>query len=170
MKKADIKKLEDFFLAAARATFASGLEHGSISEIYGSKSYVYRAMIEDNFYVYQDVYFNAGNGKSFGFTIISINRQYVWTMHYHGNCWGEYARGVKNVQLMNFLKKALLNAYEKKQFFGGRGIAFKERQFKYDNYCTKNNFEDFSGKESIDVLPRLMFRAFYHEYEGGLVV
>lgn len=169
MKEVDIEKLEDFFFEAAMASYASGVEPKSISAFH-AKGYYYSKVIEKDLYEYQDVYFDAGRGKSFGFTIISINSRCVWTMHYHGECNKKYV-GSPKIKVMNFLKKALLNAYEKKKFFGGRGYIFQKGQLAYDNYCNKRNFEDFSGRERITEISSLKsLPIFYHEYEGGLVV
>ncbi len=165
----DIQELLDFFFRASINGYASGKEPKIISAYPGGKGYFLCEQIKEKLYVYQNVYFSVGDGKSFGLILISINGELVWYMRYSGKC---YQKFVGEIKVTDVLKKALLNAYQKKSFLGGRGTSnFRIRYLDYHNSPLKNFFEEFHGEDMIhDVAPNhYPEKIFWHKYEGGLV-
>jgi hypothetical protein len=164
----DIKELKDFFFRASANGYASGKEPENIPIFPGAKGYFYAEWIEEKLYKYFDVYFSIGSGRSFGFTIISIDDKLVWYMRYNGAC---YQKFVNEQKTTDTLKRALLEAYQEKLFLGGRGVKkFKDGNFEYNNLPTKNFFEEFFGEDIIhDETQFFPQKIFYHNYEGGLI-
>jgi hypothetical protein len=171
MEKTDIniQELQDFFFRASINGYASGKEPDYLQGFPGAKFYLWYEEIKGKAYRYKDMYFSVGNGKSFGFTLISISGQLVWYMRY----WGESLKKfVGEIKVTDVLKKALLDAYQRKSFLGGRGTPnFIIRYLDYHNVPQKNLFEEFYGEDMIhDETPnRYPEKIFLHKYEGGLI-
>jgi hypothetical protein len=100
--------------------------------------------------------------KSSGLTTIWYQNNPVWIMHYGG----EYTQEAAAV-----VKRALKQAYENRQFYGGRGQSSLERgsAMSYVNLIQKNDFADFCGKETVldDASGTVVG---YHQYWGNLLI
>ncbi|MBI4708752.1 MAG: hypothetical protein HY764_00930 [Candidatus Portnoybacteria bacterium] len=164
--KIDGSQLKDFFFKASISTYASGASPEALEELPNAERYFWCDYADGKRYEYRDTYFSVGNGRSFGFTIISFDKELVWWMRYGGQCIEKYVDEQKTTA---FLKKALLKAYKEKLFLGGRGeIKYVEGNLIYRNLVGTSEFESFKGREIITRIssPELVF---YHDYEGGVV-
>ncbi len=136
MSKPKIKELESVFFDAMNEGWASGAEHTTSPLLPGAR------IIEWNKGKYRviDCYY-VNNCKSVGWTMIWYEGIPVWVMNYHG----EYPTLV-----IPFLKRALMESYMARQFFGGRGRAtYMEGPLCYFNNHADRTFEKFHGIERI---------------------
>ena len=96
------------------------------------------------------------SNKSSGSTTIFLDDIPVWAMHYGGWYTEEAAE---------IVKAALREAYEKNQFFGGRGpIEFVHNGIFYANR-PQGDFNNFSGREELRRIDHSEILGF-HEYWG----
>lgn len=156
----------DFFFEASMATHAGNAPKGTIVELPGSRVLVY----ERPPFRYVDCYFSVGE-KSFGQIGIwhqALRAGPVWGMQIRGRC--------RDKRTIPFLKRALLAAYKKREFWGGRGpLEFKveDEPFTYQNMLRPgSDLSDFAGSENILELgvakgTRMLF---YHEFNGLALV
>ena len=102
----------------------------------------------------------------FGFTIIYAGEKPAWTMNYHG--W--VRKGASEI-----VRKALMEAYTAKQFYGGRGVPLLEyKGMRYTNTLFPNvppgDFTKFMGHEKVVLLtngePSYIFADV--TYQGGI--
>lgn len=157
----DLKEIEEFFLEAARQTYAADAPKTTIADLPKSKVYRY----ERGDWLYVDLYFSA-NGKSFGQTTIWFQDQPVWGMQYHGS-WD-----TSDERVIPFLKLALRESYENGVFYGGRGPnALKDESGKltYRNWPhPRHNLARFEGYEEIySERAKELFR---HDYSGMALI
>ncbi len=150
----------DFFFEAGMATYAGNMPKGTIGELSGSKVFRY----ERPPYRYVDCYFSVGE-NSFGQIGIwheALPAGPIWGMQYRGRC--------KDKRVIPFLKRALLAAYEKRIFWGGRGpleFTLEGESLMYQNLLRPDsNFTDFAGGENIFELGGSARTLFYHDFNG----
>jgi hypothetical protein len=152
----DIEKIKDFFFRSSILRWTGKLEKQPIPELPGGWKYYHD---EDNLH-YTHLQFR---GDVSGLGIILIHQDYtpVWRMVADG-AYGKEARG--------FLEIAFLEAYNKKQFFGGRGpFNFFHHDFpglEYINQVDVGKFENFSGVEWIRKDKKSIGD---HHYRGGIL-
>jgi len=93
-------------------------------------------------FVVTDTYVkNSESGKSAGFTLITRAGQPVWVMNYGG---------FYPAEAIPFLKSALMAAYQKREFCGGRGPAlFESSDYVYSNSLKVDVFGYFEGEEEV---------------------
>ena len=160
-------RLQEFFLKAARATYAANqggtVRKGTLPGLPKSKVYQYRQ--DDLLYV--DTYFTNGD-LSGGQTVIWLTENPVWISQYQGWCAGD------DKVVLDFLKRALLNAYATNEFIGGRGrreYSDAEVSHQYGRLTYRNDylgsFEQGSGGEYIVAGGNL--RVFWHRYQHLLL-
>jgi len=154
--------LQGFYLFASTKGWAGGGLKTTIPELPGSKVIT----IEEGPLRYKDVYWTyPGGEQSFGLTIIWIydSGQEVWLPAWYMQFGGHYPERV-----ITFLKAALSQSYETKEFLGGRGpLEFQQGNLQYRNHPEKNEFDDFKGEE--EVLENGV-RAGFHWYRGNLMI
>lgn len=154
----NLKEVEEFFLEAARQTYAADAPKTTIDDLPASKVYRY----ERGDWLYVDCYFSA-NGKSFGQTTIWHKSQPVWGMQYHGH-WHNTDK-----RIIPFLKRALVSAYKGGVFHGGRGpVIYDEPHMTYCNIADLDNFTDFKGSEWIIDADNTTI--FVHHYSGMALI
>lgn len=89
----------------------------------------------------------------------------IWYMSYSGH----YPRTA-----IPFLKEALLEAYRKKAFHGGRGPEFflpeREGKFLYTNVVLRGDFYCFVGREQVSRLKVHGEVIGYHQYQGVAMI
>lgn len=151
-----IKELEAVFFDAMNEGWASGVQHTTNSLLPGAH------IIEWNKrgYLVIDCYY-VNNGKNVGWTMMWCNDVPVWVMNYHG----EYPTSV-----VPFLKRALMESYGNRQFFGGRGPAlYKEGNLCYFNNHAERTFGKFHGIERIFDMNNNTSLG-WHEYSGFTLI
>jgi len=164
------EEIRVFFLEASAETYAAGAAKLTVPQLPGSKVLYYGSEHIGRTFSYVDCYFSSGR-RSFGQTVISVDRIAVWGMQYHGFWESEDER------VIPFLKRALLAAYSEKLFLGGRGPRVyrdreTERGLLYCNYPESDDFTNFKGHEEIvddtnsATLSGFLFR---HKYNGLLL-
>lgn len=156
----NLKEVEEFFLEAARQTYAADAPKTTIAEL--PKSKVYRYEHED--WLYVDLYF-ATNCTSFGTTTIWYRGQPIWGMQYHGY-WN-----MGDERIIPFLKLALRVSYENGVFYGGRGPnALKDESgnLTYRNWPEPKSFVRFEGYEEI--YDERIKELFHHDYSGMALI
>jgi len=173
-----IEVIQEFFFEAALATYAGGAKKGTITDFSCSNAYRYQ---RGDFY-YVKTYFTNGEWSG-GQTLIYFQGAPIWIMQCQGWCKND------DPGIVAFLKEVLRVAYERKQFFGGRGsnsISYRDsslptnperRELFYTNeaYGGSNEigpFKKFIGHERIEgftpSLENEMF--FWHRYQGMLLI
>jgi len=152
------EQLKAFFLEAALATYAATGKKAvktTIVELPGSK--VYRYERPDLGLLYVDVYVTNGEWSG-GQTTIFLNGQAVWLHQYHGWCKGD------DKAVLDFLKRALLTAYEQGLFYGGRGAEeMEDGDLRYENFCNEEDGYFFEGKGDEEILGG--GKIFWHTYQ-----
>jgi len=151
------------FFSAMENGYAGGASKGTIAEIPGSKTILH----EDSDFRVLDCYVvTPDSSYSFGTTTIWYQGVPVWMMQYRGS----YTK-----EMIPFLKRALMTAYAKQEFFGGRGPDMYteggNNDLFYVNRIAKNDWQDFKGREEI--INRRNHRRYqmgWHEYDGLLLV
>jgi len=137
--------LEQFYLFASSKGWAGGATKTTIAELPGAKVIVKEEgplRYVDHYYIYP------GSEQTFGQTVIWI---------YEGGpregwfpAWGMQFGGRYPERVIDFLKTALLQTYEAKEFVGGRGpLEFQQGNLRYLNHLKKNEFDDFEGEEEV---------------------
>ena len=108
-----------------------------------------------------------GEMGSAGTTTISIDRVPIWFMSY---C-GFYPK-----EVVPFLKRALMAAYEKDEFFGGRGKGGYDQRLgqvvlTYYNYVdNRSAFQNFLGREFIESTRGGLHPVGFHNYCGVILI
>lgn len=167
--KFDVQKLQDFFFEAAAQTYAGNAgTRNTLLEIPGSQRYRY---LRSNL-LYLDTYLATGE-YSAGQTVICVSNRPAWIMQYQGWCKDD------NPETLQFLKKALLCAYQEKAFHGGRGPRHfcqeNINNLHYENVYTApppQCFSSFQGRERIwqyETHLKPPTQLFYHTYQGRLL-
>lgn len=153
------RELLDFFFEASMATYASGAEAKESTTLPGGKEYTYERC--DLRYVDRYVSGQVGNrGQSAGHTYIEFvpEQRVLWIAGYDG-WWLKTCEGVNS-----FHRRALMAAYENRQFRYGRGPEeYEEEIFTYHHeetepLCEENSREWIYAK--IDGDTRLVFEHF----------
>lgn len=151
----DIKKVEEFFFKAMIEGWAGNGKKVNIFP--GFKSFV----ISDGkgFQLCDNYCVNKESKKSVGTTLILVDNVPVWTMNY---------RGFYEDWAIDFLKHALLKAYETGNFVGGRGPEnyHPGGELFYINNVVENNFSGFYGYETIIGYGDNDKVGGYHRYAG----
>ncbi len=168
--KFNVQKLQEFFFEAALATYASGKKAEPFSELSGTKHFCHQR----GELCYKDIYVTNGE-YSGGQTIILVNDSPAWLMQYYGWCKND------DSEVLAFLKQALVTAYARDEFHGGRGpkiymASVRDRTFIYGNKLEGGDFTRFLGGEGIydkqlyDQGKRDRDSAlFWHRYQGLLL-
>jgi len=135
----DIKRVEEFFFKAMLRGWAG---NGKYIEIFGRAGYKRFVFSDGDFHLVDEYCVNAESKKSFGTTTIWFRNIPVWVMTYGG--WYEK-------WAIDFVKKALLEAYQAGIFMGGRGPTkfYPGGELIYVNHIGLNSFGDFSGLERV---------------------
>lgn len=157
--------LQAFYLLASAKSWAGGGAKTTIPELPGSKVIT----VEEGSLRYVDLYYTyPGSEESFGQTVIWIHdggRQ-IWLP-----AWGMQFGGSYPERVIVFLKAALQQAYEAKEFIGGRDPRqFVQGDLVYENFprVDRNSFDNFLGKERI--LEVGVGRVGFHWYRGHLLI
>ncbi|MFC1640884.1 DUF5680 domain-containing protein [Patescibacteria group bacterium] len=139
VKEKLLEEVEAFYFEAMLAGYAAeGIEKGTITELPGFKTIPYR---RGRFSLLDCYGVRLDSPKSAGSTTIWCDDEPIWMMSY---C-GYFAK-----EVIPFLKKALLEAYQSHQFEGGRGPRlFEEGSLTYMNKPAFNFFSEFNGFERI---------------------
>lgn len=153
----DILQIQSFFFRAMLAGWANGAVATDCPQMSGHK----RILFYDGAFTISDRYCVAQDGvRSVGSTTIWFQHLPVWVMHYGGQ-YNEIA--------IPLLKNALLLAYQRKQFLGGRGVhTLIEGSLVYYNQAY-GDFAKFSGYENIHDHTKGRSLG-YHEYWGMSLV
>jgi hypothetical protein len=147
------------FFAAMRNGYAkSGVKKDTIAELPGSKTIPFEL---GDFKLLDCYLVTPDSPHSFGQTIIWRNDVPIWIMSYQG--W--YLKDA-----IPFLKRALWEAYDRGDFFGGRGPRFFQNDgMTYTNrFDFPNDWRHFRGRE--EVFDRNGQNVGWHEYQGLLLV
>lgn len=168
--KIRINDLEKFYLRASLVGYASGAPALSLT-LPGAKGFFYQEKTEELSLAYYDVFWDLGEGKFFGFILLTVDGQLAWTMRYQGEGKPGYAGKPK---ITDTLKKALAAAYEKGLFLGGRGERiFVDGRLGYGNNTgDRESFSKFSGREYVrDCCAHRWEEEIYScSFDGGLVL
>lgn len=173
--KHSIEQLKQFFFEAALATYASGKKASQLPNRPWAKFFAHKGEGEFADLLYLDEY--ATNGESSGGSTLIASaedpKHPLWIMQYQGWCKGD------DPEVLGFLKVALLEAYRRGTFRGGRGPARYEQQIdeglSYENVLEgatfgRDGFENFRGYEQIwrrpNCPPDILF---WHRYQGMLL-
>ena len=135
-----VANIQDFFFKAmAKGWAPGGGEKFTIPQLPCYKATEHR---DGNFHLIDCYCKNPEYHGSSGFTTIYWKNNPVWVMNYDGEC-------INQVTVM-FLKDALSQAYRRRQFCGGRGPwSVCSAGMIYINNAEQNDFEFFSGRETI---------------------
>lgn len=150
--------LSVFFAAMQDGYAKNGIKKGTLAELPMSKTIPF----ELGDFKLLDCYLITPHGPhSFGQTIIWCEGVPVWMMSYQG--W--YAKNA-----IPFLKKALFEAYDHRDFIGGRGPrCFTDNGMIYVNRVEPpNDWQHFRGREEVFDLAGVSYG--WHEYQGLLLV
>ncbi|MBU1092488.1 hypothetical protein KJ836_02375 [Patescibacteria group bacterium] len=152
-----VEKVREFFFAGMIKGYASGAEAEPIPKLPGFKGY--RHSDEDGLTLL-DYYAPSSTGFSAGSTIIWLDGIPIWLMTYEG--WYENC-------VTSLLKEALMEAYTKGVFLGGRGInrVAVDDGAEYINIDPGSNFCFFSGIEQIVHGGNVLGT---HSFRGGCLV
>jgi hypothetical protein len=151
----DIEQIQEFFFKAMMEGWAIGGQKFKIPEMPGYKAISFQ---DGGFYLLDFYCVTPNSLRSAGTTTIWFQDIPVWIMNYGGYYAG---KGV-----MAFLKRALCQAYEAREFVGGRGPhVYSDDQFIYVNQPRPNCSSKFEGREEIFSATR-NFSFGYHEYWG----
>jgi len=153
-----VKKTQEFFLKAMLQGWISGAEETKVPHMPGYRTIPFR---DGDLFLLDCYCVNPNSSKSAGTTTIWYRDIPVWIMQYGG-----FYRKSE----ISFLKHALRCAYESNVFIGGRGpIDYREDQLLYENSPNFDEFEGFSGIETIYRLPELEELG-HHKYWGMYLV
>lgn len=164
-----LEEVKNCFFEGALAGYAGGGGYKPSRDILGGKIFTLRI----NNLSYTDFYVSCGQ-KSGGMSFISLNYPTftpLWIMQYDGEELSE------NKRIIKLLKEALLDAYAKRIFCGGRGqphypddAIYMINDMRYHNEVDQkhNSFAEFSGRETV--VKNYRTTVFYHNYSGGLLV
>jgi len=149
--------LSVFFDAMRNGYAKEGIKKGKIAELPGSKTIPFAA---GNFTLLDCYLVTPLHPHSFGQTIIWCDNVPVWVMSYQG--W--YLESA-----IPFLKRALWEAYDHRDFFGGRGPHFftEDGMTYVNNVEPPNDWRHFRGCEEI--FDRNGQSVGWHEYQGLLL-
>lgn len=137
------QEVREFYLRASVQGYAGGVPPTPVPELPGHQQITY----EEGRLKYVDCWLTEGK-SFFGRTVIHLEGRPVWVMTYSGEELSDDPR------VIEFLRKALLSAYETCQFVGGRGP--RHFQDPDSGFCYANvkgspldTFAHFSGEEQI---------------------
>ena len=142
-----LKEAEKHFFEATRHGWVAGAKGTPVCDTLSMPGFKETIYEKSGFHVRDRYIVSSLGGKSFGTTTVSYLLNVVWVMSYGGY----YPKDV-----IPFLKQALMAAYEKSEFLGGRGPLHFEKEgtdicaeLIYKNNPEKNFFPDFKGYEVI---------------------
>jgi hypothetical protein len=140
MDTPSIQSVQEFFFDAMVKGYARfGVHALEIAEMPEYKAVPFRI---GDFSILDLWSVNPSSQKSAGTTTIWFQDLPVWVMSYGGLY-------TKNWMIV-FLKRALLHAYEARQFIGGRGpLVYNENPLVYVNHPRLSYFARFEGHEEI---------------------
>jgi hypothetical protein len=151
----DLEKIRKFFFQAMLHGWASGGSKFQIPSLPGFKAIEYT----NGTLRLLDVWSKTPeSNKSSGMTTIFFENNPVWIMHYGG---------LYEKKASRLVKVALAEAYQKSEFFGGRGpmCVFSDvHKFFYFNAVAINDFERFKGREEVIDYDRQVLG--WHDYWG----
>ena len=157
-----LEDVEQVFFDAMINGWAAGAPKTPVPGFPGAKGIEYRR----NGFRVLDYYLITGeeSPNSAGSTIIWHEDRPIWMMQYGGQYFTALDEGVTAL-----LKRALMDAYRRRHFSGGRGISgYHEGALRYINNVHLNNFRNFCGIEEIfDTKNNLCLG--YHRYHGLLL-
>ena len=135
-----LDKVQEFFFKAMIQGWASGAPAVSFPELPGFEGYTFNPPGQGLLSL-RDCFTGAGE-KFFGTTTIWREKNPIWMMHYQG--W--YKKGAEPL-----LRRALLEAYSKGIFLGGRGLDMIDpaTNLDYHNISPGSRFTQFRGYEKI---------------------
>lgn len=149
-----------YFEASEHGWITSESVKHKMPELPGNKVIAYE---KGAFVVGDSYYTQAGpEGHSYGLTQIIYKSVPVWYMAYHG---------IYPKKVINFLKRALRDAYDSRLFLGGRGpYHYNEGTRMYLNHVDRElaTFEHFKGSEEIRERETGELLG-WHAYEGRLL-
>ncbi|OGI28673.1 MAG: hypothetical protein A2288_00835 [Candidatus Moranbacteria bacterium RIFOXYA12_FULL_44_15] len=135
-----VEKLRQFFFEAMERGWAAGSEKIAIPQLSGYKAIEYA---DGHLHLVDCWCKNQESNASSGFTTIYWKGHPVWTMQYSG-------RYMPMQKVTDFLKSTILKSYKEKRFYGGRGQwSLSSAGLIYINTVESNDFEKFSGRETI---------------------
>lgn len=168
---------KEVFFAAMLDGYAGGENRKSVKTLFHNgytKKVAFCDPENHNGYVVIDEWHtNPDSDRSAGTTLITFLGDPVWWMSYDG----EYLEGA-----IEFLKRALKKAYERKLFLGGRGLAsVLSERFSLNGLTFKlgyknvwdGDFQSFSGTEKIFQHPLAGYDPEpigYHRYCGQALI
>ncbi len=131
-----------FFFRGMLAGYASGAKPEKVPGMPGFKQHVF---MDGDWKLLDRWCVHSETQKSFGTTTIWLAGQPIWTMTYGGYYLKE---------AIPCLKKALMDAYRREQFWGGRGMAEYaltrcSSTYYYLNEPKTITFSSFEGRESM---------------------
>jgi len=134
----DIAEVQAFFFRAMREGYAGSGQKTEVADMPGYKE----IRFSEGDFLLVDRYCVAPNlVKSAGTTTIWFDGVPVWVMNY-GGYYEEEA--------ISILKRALSTAYQREEFFGGRGqFVFTNGGLLYTNHPRLNDFARFEGREEV---------------------
>jgi hypothetical protein len=141
MNRPSVSKIQQVFFLAMLRGYAKSPAKAMLPQLPGSRvvttvhGYGGRFRVADCWLV------SNNSNLSSGTTTIWFKNEPVWVMHYGG--WYD-------MEVIPFLKKCLLRAYRKREFYGGRGpVLVRGKDYVYENQVTDRRFEVARGEESI---------------------
>lgn len=166
-EKGDAAILRLVFFEAMLNGYAAGAQKGTVAVLPGSKLVTYPEFSD---WTVRDVYVVGPHGGSGGSTFIYHHESPVWMIQY---------RGAYEKEAVPCLKAALRAAYEKREFWGGRGLPVFPAPhqffngFRYTNDCC-NPTGDWTGSWAYtrgreEVLNEDGKVRGWHEYEAMLL-
>jgi hypothetical protein len=138
------REVETFFFRAMQAGYAKGTKPEPVPDMPGFKQLAYK---EAYFSLLDRWGTRDGSSSSSGTTTIWSREvvDHIWQPAWVMNYTGQYDQGA-----IQTLKNALLSAYSKRLFRGGRGPEFFRRgEHVYINSVEREGFTNFSGREEI---------------------
>jgi len=173
MPTCKISRLQKFFFQAALATYAAGKKAERPPDRPWVKQLTHHGDGELSGLVYVDEYHTNGEWSG-GSTVIASAEDLshpIWLMQYCGWCKDD------DPEVLAFLKQALLAAYTKGEWNGGRGpgefAEDKENGLVYMNWPLMppfdQSFRSFIGRERIWRQPDRTKDTFWHQYQGWLL-
>ncbi|OGI88172.1 hypothetical protein A2995_00345 [Candidatus Nomurabacteria bacterium RIFCSPLOWO2_01_FULL_33_24] len=147
-------KIKAFFFKSMLNGWASNYKKIKISRMPNYKAIQFT---EGNLYSLDNYCVSSGSKKSAGTTTIWEDGIVQWIMFFGG---------FYKKEVISFLKEALMKNYQQGIFLGGRGPEFyRNSSLIYENKVTKNEFEDFDGREEIKDANSGKILG-YHKYSG----
>jgi hypothetical protein len=154
----DIKEIQGVFFEAMKKGWVARAEKITIPHLPGVKAIPFK---KGGFYVLDYYFVNPFSQKSFGTTQIWFQDNPVWVMYYGG---------FYNERVIPFLKRALSQTYQNRNFVGGRGPEwYEEEPLVYVNHAMPKHFERFKGNEEVYDSVRKVSLG-WHDYWGMVLL